>query len=69
MLVEEGEHVGDRCAYFLVRVDDDVSVAVVEQADGQRQTQVTALGGGFAGAVQASGQDVQFGLLCGPCRY
>ena len=59
---ERGEHIGNRRGNLLVRVLDHLARVVVNVADGQRQPQVTAFGGGEPGAVEPAVQQVQFGL-------
>ncbi|MEU1569456.1 hypothetical protein ABZ504_56125 [Streptomyces mirabilis] len=69
MLLEQGENVGDSGLDLLVRVDDDLAVVVIDQADRQGQAERAAFGRRVAGTVQTVGEDMQLGLLCGPCRY
>ena len=61
-LPERSEHVGDRGLDFLVGVDDRLALGVIDQADGQHEAQLAALGGVALGALQTHGHHVQLGL-------
>jgi hypothetical protein len=61
-LLKRPEQIGDRGLDLLVRIDHDLRVLVVEEADREREAQLAALGRGALGALHPGGDDVQFGL-------